>query len=48
MPSAAHERAKTLDGGLDRLVESIVLPSARDTIAQVRTYLLKQDADTGK
>jgi hypothetical protein len=48
MHGGAQGRAKTLDGGLERLVESIVLPSARDTIAQVRTYLLKQDADTGK
>jgi hypothetical protein len=47
MPGGAPERAKKLDGGLERLVESIVLPSSRDTIAQVRTYLLKQDADTG-
>ena len=47
MPGGAPERAKKLDGGLERLVESIVLPSSRDTIAQVRTYLLGQDADTG-
>jgi hypothetical protein len=33
--------------GLELLVESIVLPSSRDTFAQVRTYLQKQDADTG-
>lgn len=48
MPGGAPERAKKLDGGLERLVESIVLPSLRDTIAQVRIYLLKQDADSGK
>jgi hypothetical protein len=47
MPGGAPERARKLDGGLERLVESIVLPSSRDMIAQVRTYLLRQDADTG-
>lgn len=47
MPSGAPERARTLDGGLERLLASINLPSVRDTIAQVRTYLLKQDADLG-
>jgi hypothetical protein len=48
MPDGAPERAKKLDGGLEQLRESIVLPSLRDTIAQVRTYLLKQDVDAGK
>jgi hypothetical protein len=47
MLGGASERAKALDGGLERSMESIVLPSARDTIAQVRTYLLRQDADGG-
>src|ERR1700693_5939637 len=48
MPGGAPERAKKLYGGLEQLVESIILPSLRDTIAQVRIYLLKQDADAGK
>jgi hypothetical protein len=47
MPGGAPERARTLDEGLERLVESIVLPSSRDMIAEVGTYLRKQDADTG-
>ena len=48
MPGSAPRRAKMLDGGLDSLVALIVLPAPRDMIAQIRTYLLKQDADTGK
>ena len=47
MSGGAPERARELDGGLERLVGSLVLPSSRDAIAQVRTYLLKQDADAG-
>lgn len=47
MAAGAPERAKRLDGELERLVESIVLPSSRDAIAQVRTYLLRQDAEAG-
>ena len=47
MPSGAPERARNLDGGLERLLASITLPSLRDTLAQVRTYLLKRDADLG-
>jgi hypothetical protein len=47
MPGGAPERAKTLDEELKRRLESIVLPSSRDTIAQLRTYLLKQNADIG-
>jgi hypothetical protein len=47
MPGGAPERARSLDGGLERLLEAIVLPSSRDTIAQVRNYLLKQAVDAG-
>jgi hypothetical protein len=47
MPAGAPERARTLDGGLERLLASITLPSLRDTVAQVRTYLLQQNADLG-
>jgi hypothetical protein len=47
MPSGAPERAKALDGELERLLASTVLPASREMIAQVRTYLLKQNADMG-
>jgi hypothetical protein len=47
MPRGAPDRARNLDGSLERLLASIVLPSCRDTVAQVRTYLLKQNADMG-
>jgi hypothetical protein len=47
MPGNAPERAVALDGGLQRLMESIILPSSRDVIAQIRTYLLSQNADAG-
>jgi hypothetical protein len=47
MPGGAPERAKKLDVGLERQVESIVLPSSRDMIAEVGTYLRKQNADSG-
>ena len=47
MPARAHERAKTLDGGIEQLLAGIALPSLRDSIAQIRTYLLKQDTDLG-
>jgi hypothetical protein len=47
MPGGAPQRARKLDEGLERLVESVVLPSSRDTRAQVLTYLLKQNADAG-
>jgi hypothetical protein len=45
MPSGASERSRALDGELARLLASAVLPASRDLIAQVRTYLLKQNAD---
>ena len=47
MPGRAPERAKTLDGELERWLGSIVLPPSRDTAAQLRTYLQKQNADMG-
>jgi hypothetical protein len=48
VPGSAPQRAETLDGRLDSLVTSIVLPGPRDMIAQIQTYLLKQDADMGR
>jgi hypothetical protein len=48
MPAGAPQRAKILDGYLERRVASLPLPSRRDAIAQVRTYLLRQNADLGK
>jgi hypothetical protein len=47
MPAGAPQRAKTLDGGLERQLASAVLPSSRDVIAQVRAYLQMQNADSG-
>jgi ribosomal protein L21E len=45
MPTRAHERAKTLDGGIEQSLSGLELPSVRDLVAQIRTYLLRQDAD---
>jgi hypothetical protein len=47
MPGGAPQRAKALDERIERLLASIILPSSRDAIAHVRTYLLKQNADIG-
>ncbi|MCX6631355.1 MAG: hypothetical protein NTW28_27395 [Candidatus Solibacter sp.] len=47
MPTNAHERAKTLDGGIEQSVEGLALRSLRDSVAQIRTYLQWQDADLG-
>jgi hypothetical protein len=47
MPGGAPERARNLDGAIERLLASIILPASRDLIAQVRTYLLRQNADMG-
>jgi hypothetical protein len=47
MPSGAPERAKTLDVGIERFLAGIILPSLRDLVAQIRTYLQRQDADLG-
>ena len=47
MPDRAPERAKTLDVGLEKLLASISLPPRRQAIAEVRTYLQRQDADMG-
>lgn len=48
MPARAHERAKTLDIGIEQALHAIALPSARELVAEVRTYLLRQDADLGR
>jgi hypothetical protein len=45
MPARAHERAKTLDGGIEQSLAGLALPSLRDSVAQIRTYLQRQDAD---
>ncbi len=47
MPTRAHERAQALDGGIERSLAGIVLPSLRESVAQIRTYLERQDADLG-
>jgi hypothetical protein len=47
MPARAHERAKALDGGIEASLAGISLPSVRDSVAQIRTYLQNQDADLG-
>ena len=48
MPTRAHQRAKTLDGATEQALQANALPSARQLVADVRTYLLQQDADLGK
>ena len=48
MPTRAHERAKTLDVGIEQLLAGIVLPSVRDSVAQIRAYLQWQNADLGQ
>jgi hypothetical protein len=48
MPARAHERAKTLDGATEQALQVTALPSARQLVADVRTYLLRQDADLGR
>jgi hypothetical protein len=45
MPTRAHERAKILDGGIEQSLSGMSLPSVRDLVAQIRNYLLTQDAD---
>ena len=47
MPTRAHERANALDGRIEQALQGIALGSARDVVAQIRTYLLRQDADLG-
>ena len=47
MPARAHERAKALDGRTEESLSGISLPSVRDLVAQIRNYLLTQDADVG-
>jgi hypothetical protein len=47
MRTGAHERAETLDGGVAQTLSGLALPSLRDSVAQIRTYLQKQDADLG-
>jgi hypothetical protein len=47
MPGGAPERARNLDGAIERLLASLVLPASRDLIAPIRTYLLRQNADMG-
>jgi hypothetical protein len=47
MPARAHERAKTLDGGIEQSLAGLALPSVRDSFAQIRAYLQWQDADLG-
>ena len=48
MPARAHERAKALDGGIDQSLAGLALASVRDLVAQIRTYLLRQDVDIGR
>ena len=47
MPPGAHERAEALDGGIEQSLAGLALSSVRDSVAQIRTYLQKQDADLG-
>jgi hypothetical protein len=48
VPDYADERAKTLDGAIKSSLASLRLPSSRDLIAQLRTYLLKMEAEIHK
>jgi hypothetical protein len=48
VPGKALLRAKTLDGSVSFMIASMALSTPRDVIAQMRTYLLKLDADAGK
>ena len=48
MPSGAPIRAKTLDDHYEVALASLGLPSARDVVAQVRTYLQHQDAELSR
>ena len=43
-----HARAFRLDRGLEQLRASISLPSSRDSVAQVRTYLQNRNIELGK
>lgn len=45
MPARSHERAKTLDGGIEQSLAGLALASVRDSVAQIRNYLQTQDAD---
>ncbi len=42
-----HGRALRLDGGLENFLSLIKLPSSRDTMAQLRTYLSNQNVELG-
>ena len=46
MPTQPHERAKRLDEGTERFLAGMALPSVKDCVAQIRTYLQKQNADS--
>ena len=47
MPARAHERAKTLEGGIEQSLAGLELPSVRVSFAQIRAYLQWQDAALG-
>ncbi len=47
MPGGAPDRAKTLDGEIERRLGSMVLPPLRDIVAELRTYLLTQNVNIG-
>jgi hypothetical protein len=48
MPSGAPTRAENLDDRYNEALASLRLPSARDVVAQVRTYLQHQDAELSR
>ena len=47
MPDRALSRAGDLEARLERQVAEIVLPSFREVLAGIRTYLLKRNLDNG-
>jgi hypothetical protein len=48
MPSRAPARAKILDDRYEETLASLGLPSARDVVAEVRTYLQHQDVELSR
>jgi hypothetical protein len=48
VPDKAHERAKALDESTATSLASLSLPSAREAIAQLRTYLSRREAEIRK
>jgi len=48
VPDRAHERAQTLDSAIEASLASLSLPSSKDLMAQLRTYLSRQEAEIHK